>query len=104
MTALRLAHLLLLAALAIAVTGPHRAGADVVKVATSGGSSPDWDNRTYEPADLWAFHPIQRHAVPEDPGSPAGARNPVDAFIRHALKQKAVAAAGRADKLTLIRR
>src|SRR5688572_2953912 len=102
MTAMRLPQLLLFVAIWLAVASGHLARADAVAVPTSGGLSADWDNRTYERGEVWAFQPVTRQAIPEDPAGPA--RNPVDAFIGHALVEKGVARpAAPADKLTLIR-
>jgi mono/diheme cytochrome c family protein len=69
-----------------------------VRMATSGGQTDDWTNRRYDPADLWAYRPVRRPAVP------AGADHPIDAFLNRKLSEKGLASAGRADKRTLIRR
>ena len=70
-----------------------------ILVATTGGQSPQWDQRLYEPQDVWAFQPIKRYEAP------VGESNPIDAFIRHALQQKGVTRfAPPADRLTLLRR
>ena len=49
-------------------------------VKTSGGLSDDWTYRRYKPQDVWAFQPVVK------PKEPAGADNPVDAFIGRKLK------------------
>ncbi|MFN7933820.1 MAG: PSD1 and planctomycete cytochrome C domain-containing protein [Bryobacteraceae bacterium] len=54
-----------------------------------------WD---YKAEDLWAFQPVKKPAVP------AGAANPVDAFLMAKMRVKGVKAAGEADRRTLIRR
>jgi mono/diheme cytochrome c family protein len=69
-----------------------------VTVKTSGGLSPDWTNRTYKPEDLWAYRPLTRPAVP------AGAANPVDAFVNARLAALGLTPAPPADRRTLIRR
>jgi hypothetical protein len=75
-----------------------------VTVKTSGGLSPEWSNRTYDPADLWAYQPVRRPAVPTVPAS-FDAHNPIDAFIAARLVEKGIdRPAERADKRTLIRR
>ncbi|MFM9168069.1 MAG: DUF1549 domain-containing protein, partial [Verrucomicrobiota bacterium] len=64
---------------------------------TSGGLSPEWTNRKYKPADMWAYQPVKKPALPAKQG------NPVDAFI--ATKMPAgLAVAPAADRVTLIRR
>jgi mono/diheme cytochrome c family protein len=74
-------------------------------IPTSGGLTPDWDNRTYQREDLWAYQPISRPPVPPF-GTPQSAiRTPIDAFLLARL-----AAAGTdsfalpADTRTLLRR
>ncbi len=69
-----------------------------VKVTTSGGLSADWTHRRYRPEGLWAYQGIRR------PPIPAGAANPVDAFIGEKLASLGLEAAPRADRRTLIRR
>jgi mono/diheme cytochrome c family protein len=88
---------------------PDRAAANAgpthgVAVKTSGGLSADWTNRKYDPANLWAYQPVRRPAVPEIRNSKSEIRNPVDAFIQAKLDVVGLAPAPRADKLTLIRR
>ncbi|HEX6985328.1 MAG TPA: DUF1549 domain-containing protein, partial [Planctomycetaceae bacterium] len=72
-----------------------------VRVATSGGLSEEWTNRRYDPADLWAYRPVVRPAVPDTPGPRA---NPIDAFLNAAMAEAGLSPAGEADRLTLIRR
>ena len=81
-------------------------GAGVVRVATSGGLSPTWDNRPYAPEDIWAWQPVSRPEVPwEDAGVDPESGNPVDAFLLRSLKAAGVDGfAPPADGRTLIRR
>jgi cytochrome c553 len=51
-------------------------------------------------SDHWSFTKLTRPAVPDVPG----AKNPIDAFVRHRLKQEGVKPAAEADRVTLIRR
>ncbi|MBA4062452.1 MAG: hypothetical protein C0501_01860 [Isosphaera sp.] len=69
-----------------------------VAVKTSGGLSPDWTDRTYNPADLWAYQPLRKPAVP------AGAAHPVDAFVGAKLRDVGLSPAPPADRPALIRR
>jgi hypothetical protein len=76
-----------------------------VTVATSGGRSPEWTNRRYQPEDLWAYQPIRRPAVPTDVIDPLRIRNPIDAFIQHSLKERGITRlAELADERTWLRR
>ena len=84
---------------------PREGAGGGVTVATSGGLSPDWDNRTYDPQDVWAFQPVRRYPVPTDVIAPAAVHNAVDAFIQDKLKRRGISRlAPPADKLTLVRR
>ncbi|MCI0682508.1 MAG: PSD1 and planctomycete cytochrome C domain-containing protein [Gemmataceae bacterium] len=69
-----------------------------ITVKTSGGLSPEWTNRPYQPDDLWAYKPLRQPAAPDARG------NPIDAFLRAKLKAAGVEPAGPADRVTLIRR
>jgi hypothetical protein len=51
----------------------------------------------------WPFYPPTRPAVPEAQNK-AWVRNPIDAFIVHALEAKGLSPNGEAEKLTLLRR
>lgn len=74
-----------------------------IPVKTSGGLSPEWNNRRYKPEDLWAYQPLKKPAVPARPSQkPAG--NPIDAFLGVKLAQIGLAPAPPADRRTLIRR
>jgi hypothetical protein len=89
----------------IACVATITTGAEQVVVPTSGGLYATWDERTYDPRDVWAFRTVQLQAIPEDVIDPAAVRNPVDAFVQQRLKQAGAARlAGPADKRTLIRR
>ena len=76
--------------------GAREAG---VRIATSGGQSEDWTQRTYKEEDVWAFRPVSRPRVPDSPVS-----NPVDAFHRAELASAGISPAPVADNLTLLRR
>jgi len=82
-------------------------------VTTSGGLTPDWDNRQYNPADLWAYQPIARPVVgtlrvPQaDHGtrSVPAALHPLDAFLLARLQAAGIDRfAPPADARTLLRR
>jgi len=60
--------------------------ADGVEVVTSGGLSEDWTHRRYKPADLWAYQPLRKPAVPAFGSQPSALNsqlpaNPIDAFL-----------------------
>jgi hypothetical protein len=73
-----------------------------VRVATSGGLSPEWTNRRYKPADLWPYRPLRAPVVPVSPG--ASGVNPIDAFLDAARARLGLQSAPPADRRTLIRR
>jgi hypothetical protein len=75
-----------------------RENEDGVIVDTSGGLADDWTYRRYQPEDTWAFQPVKRPAVP------AGANNPVDAFVAQRLAAAGLKSSTSADARTLIRR
>jgi mono/diheme cytochrome c family protein len=101
-----------------------------IRIATSGGRSAEWDNRTYAPEAVWAYRPIGRPEVPvvkasgmrEHPGSvpsnrgqpdreadasrsPTTVSHPIDAFLLQTLRAKGIDGfAPPADPATLIRR
>ncbi|MEM8484528.1 MAG: PSD1 and planctomycete cytochrome C domain-containing protein [Bacteroidota bacterium] len=77
---------------------------DGIKVATSGGLSPAWTHRRYQPEDLWAFAPVKDVEVPWKAIKQREKGNPVDAFVARSLSAHKVKPAQRADRLTLIRR
>ena len=68
-----------------------------VRVATSGGLSEEWTNRTYEPKNIWAYQPVL--AVDLSNVS----EHPIDHLINQRNPQGLVVAP-QADKRTLIRR
>src|SRR5262245_3211575 len=70
-----------------------------VRVVTTGGLTREWNERRYDPADLWAYRPVRRPVVPR-----SGAAHPIDAFINQKLAEANIAPAGPADRRTLIRR
>jgi mono/diheme cytochrome c family protein len=97
------------AAAAASPTGDNWAGsAGGIRIATSGGRSADWDNRTYEPDAVWAYQPIRRPEVPQLTRSTrkeSANENPLDAFLLDALRKKGIDGfAPPADPRTLIRR
>ena len=77
-----------------------------IVMSTSGGQSPTWTNRTYEPEDVWAYQPIQRPDVPWQAlaKTPASQRHPIDAFIQCKLQEKKLTSSPPADRKTLLRR
>ncbi|MCA9016335.1 MAG: DUF1549 domain-containing protein, partial [Planctomycetaceae bacterium] len=77
-----------------------------IVMSTSGGQSPTWTGRTYQPDDIWAYQPIQRPEVPWDALTvkQPGERHPIDAFIQQKLKQKQLVSSKSADRKTLLRR
>jgi len=79
------------------------AGEDGVTVATSGGLSPDWDARRYDPAALWAYRPVVKPAVPDATGGASAAGHPIDAFLA-ARRPAGLAPAPPADRRALLRR
>ena len=69
---------------------------DGIPVGTSGGLSPEWTDRKYDPAGLWAYQPVTKVAI-------KGTRNPIDVLIEQELPT-GLTLAPRADRRTLIRR
>lgn len=69
-----------------------------IRVATSGGLSEEWTNRTYEPGNIWAFQPIAQPDLPDNDGV-----HPVDHFIQTRMPV-GLKSALEADPITLIRR
>ena len=69
-----------------------------IRVATSGGLSEEWTNRTYEPGNIWAFQPIAKPDLPDNDGV-----HPVDHFIQTRMPV-GLKSALEADPITLIRR
>jgi mono/diheme cytochrome c family protein len=87
---------------------------DGVVVDTSGGLSDDWTFRRYQPEDLWAFAPVSPLSPGEltalsldelaDPADDAFGTAVIDALIAQQLDDVGLAAVGRADARTRIRR
>jgi hypothetical protein len=69
---------------------------DGITVKTSGGLSPDWTNRKYDPAGLWAYQPVRKAVSGEG-------KQDMDALIQRALPA-GLTAAPCAGRRTLIRR
>ena len=69
-----------------------------IRVATSGGLSEEWTNRTYEPGNIWAFQPIVKPDLPDNDGV-----HPVDHFIQTQMPV-GLKSALEAGPVTLIRR
>ncbi len=82
---------------------------DGIKVATSGGLSPEWTDRKYKTEDLWAYQPVRKPEVPGEPGPPVEDQssgmtdNPIDRFLSAAMPED-LPPAPPADRVTLIRR
>ncbi|MCA9192543.1 MAG: PSD1 domain-containing protein [Planctomycetales bacterium] len=70
-----------------------------VTVTTSGGMSAAWNQRHYDPADLWAYQPLVQPLIPD-----ISTANPIDCFIAGHLEQVGIKAASRAARRDLIRR
>ena len=68
-----------------------------VRVATSGGLSEEWTNRTYQPENLWAFQPVASSDVTQI------VEHPIDSFISQRIPN-GLNVAPRADQITLVRR
>ncbi|XZE53916.1 PSD1 and planctomycete cytochrome C domain-containing protein [Planctomycetaceae bacterium SH139] len=81
-----------------------------IRVATSGGLSADWTNRTYDPATLWAYQPLSTYQssssnLPrEDNPRRADSSGTIDHFIERRLRDLGLPPAPLADRATLIRR
>ncbi len=71
-----------------------------VRWRTSGGLASEWTDRRYRAEDLWAYHPVAKPEVPDEPG----AHHPVDAFVARRLRASEIEPAPRADRRALIRR
>ncbi|MDF1852553.1 MAG: PSD1 and planctomycete cytochrome C domain-containing protein [Verrucomicrobiales bacterium] len=89
--------------------------AEGVRVTTSKALSDDWQNRRYQPEDLWAYQPLVRPKVPKLDSTGSGstsnpvvanpvAANPIDLFIGRKLQELDLAPAGEAEPRLLIRR
>jgi mono/diheme cytochrome c family protein len=81
--------------------GAWSAGPDGVRIATSGGRSPEWDSRTYQSDAVWSYRPIQRPPAPDADEN----THPIDAFLLEKLKAKGIRSfAPAAEPRTLLRR
>lgn len=69
---------------------------DGIGVATSGGLSPEWTNRRYDRAGLWAYQPVVKLEI-------KGRRNPIDVLVDAKLPT-GLTVAPRASRRALIRR
>ncbi|MFM9031116.1 MAG: DUF1549 and DUF1553 domain-containing protein, partial [Opitutaceae bacterium] len=76
------------------------AAEDGVTVATSAGLSPEWSGRRYQPADLWAYQPVKKPAVPHGVSD----THPVDGFVDEKLSALGLTAAPPTEARVLIRR
>lgn len=79
----------------------ERVNEDGMILPTSGGTSAEWSNRRYQPADLWAFQPVK---PPADLNPKLQPSQHIDAFIDARLQAAQLQPAARADARTLIRR
>ena len=77
---------------------------DGIAVATSGGLSPDWTNRRYDPADVWAFFPVRPVDPPKVTVDGREVTHPIDAFLYRKLQQQNLKTAGDADPAVWLRR
>ena len=76
-------------------------GPDGIRIVTSGGLSPEWDNRMYDPDAVWEYRPVREGEAPAEPS----ASNPIDAFLLARLQSKGIDGyAPRANRRALIRR
>ena len=77
---------------------------DGITMKTSGGLDPDWTDRKYDPAGLWAYRPVRKPHIEQHPQNDSELRqHPIDVLIEQALPD-GLAVAPRADRTTLIRR
>ncbi|HVA46236.1 MAG TPA: PSD1 and planctomycete cytochrome C domain-containing protein [Pirellulales bacterium] len=74
-----------------------------VSVPTSGGLSPEWTDRKYNPAGLWAYQPVKKNPPPKAQ-EPNIDKNEIDAFIDAGLASLGLLPAPPAARRTLIRR
>jgi hypothetical protein len=83
--------------------GAEWAREDGVTVRTSGGLSPDWDARRYDPATLWAYRPVVKPTVPVEAARASSGVHPIDALL-DARRPAGLEPAPPADRRTLLRR
>jgi mono/diheme cytochrome c family protein len=70
-----------------------------VVVETSGGLTPEWTNRRYQPDVLWAYQPVRTGREPGPPDAP----EPIDFLIDDRMPD-GLRPAPRADRAALVRR
>ncbi|MCA9062164.1 MAG: PSD1 domain-containing protein [Planctomycetaceae bacterium] len=75
-----------------------------VRLATSGGLSADWNNRTYQAGDLWAYQTLPGSSETLKAFSGDSTQPPVDRIIAAAAEKFRIPPADVADRRTLIRR
>ena len=80
----------------LATSGDKWADEDGITVKTSGGLSPEWTNRRYKPAGLWAYQPVKRPTM-----SVSAGQHTIDALLAQRMHSQP---APRADRGTLLRR
>lgn len=78
--------------------------ADGVFVPTSGGLSPEWTNRRYQPRDIWAYQPLRQVAVPAVRLGSRPVDHAIDTFVWEKLVAEKLEPAPPADRDTLVRR
>jgi mono/diheme cytochrome c family protein len=84
------------------------AAEDGLPVKTSGGLSPEWTNRKYKPAGLWAYQPVRKPELQTLQSSRNGSKrsnrsSPIDALLA-ARMPAGLPVAPLADRATLLRR
>jgi len=110
---MRLSSLMIFVPVAAALAGPAAAAevgpanptvAPAVRYdATIGSDAYDWSTWS----NFWAFKPVRKLPVPSGgagAAAPASDSQTIDAFISERLRQNSLVRAGKADKLTLLRR
>jgi len=75
-----------------------------IQVRTDSARTESWANRTYYPAEIWAFFPVKEQAVPWEALGFDSTANPIDAFIQDKLNGYGLDPAPMADRRDLIRR
>ena len=77
---------------------------DGVMLPTSGGLSPTWTTRKYAAADVWAYLPVRRYAVPKRTDAVGKPLHPIDAFLQEKLAAKELSPAPAAPPGEWLRR
>lgn len=75
---------------------------DGIPVETSGGLSPQWTDRKYQPENLWAYQPVKKPNL-ELPKTTSDRRHPIDILIERKLPE-GLTIAGDTDARIFIRR